>query len=91
MTNPFYCFDRAIQVGFNNTLESHHNNRTYSKLNIQRDYLENEMKYVKTFLKEIATMYAKLINQNKIKYQTIIPARFDKQDKDGQVLDEIEL
>ena len=31
------------------------------------------------------------MNQNKFKYQTVFSARFDKQDEDGQILDEIEL
>ena len=29
------------------------------------------------------------MNQNKFKYQTVFSARFDKQDEDGQMLDEI--
>ena len=29
------------------------------------------------------------MNQNKFKYQTVFSARFDKQDEDGQILDEI--
>ena len=39
----------------------------------------------------MATIYAKLINQYKFRYQTVFSARFDKQDEDDQVLDEIEL
>ena len=31
------------------------------------------------------------MNQNKFKYQTVFSARFDKEDEDGQILDEIEL
>ena len=41
-------------------------------------------------LKEMATVYARLTNQYKFKYQTVISARFDKQDEDNQVLDETE-
>ena len=39
----------------------------------------------------MAIIYARLINQYKIRYQVVFSARFDKQDEDGQVLDEIEL
>ena len=39
----------------------------------------------------MATIYATLINQYKFKYQTVFSARFDKQDADDQVLDDIEL
>ena len=35
----------------------------------------------------MATIYARLINQYKFRYQTKISARFDKQDEDNQVLD----
>ena len=39
----------------------------------------------------MATIYARLIDEFKFKYQTVFSARFDKQDEDGQVFDEIEL
>ena len=42
-------------------------------------------------MKELGTTYARLINQYKYKYQTVFSAKFDKQDKDGQMIDEIEL
>ena len=42
-------------------------------------------------MREMAISYARLINQYKFRYQTVVSARFDKQDEDGQLLDEIEL
>ena len=42
-------------------------------------------------MKEFPVIYARLINQNKIKNQTAFSARFDKQDEDNQVLDETDL
>ena len=42
-------------------------------------------------MKELSIVYAKLINQYKFRYQTVISARFDKQDENKQVLDETEL
>ena len=47
--------------------------------------------HVNKVLKEIATMYARLINQYKFKDQTVFSARFEKQDGEDQVLGEIEL
>ena len=38
----------------------------------------------------MANIYAEIINQCKFNYQTVFSARFDKQDEDDQVLDEIE-
>ena len=42
-------------------------------------------------MKELSVIYGRLINQYKFKYQTVFSARFDKQDEDNQVIDEIEL
>ena len=39
----------------------------------------------------MATIYAIIKNQYNFKYQTVFSARFDKQDEDGQLLDDIEL
>ena len=38
----------------------------------------------------MSIIYARIINQFKFKYQTVFSARFDEQDEDGQLLDEIE-
>ena len=42
-------------------------------------------------MKELSVIYSRLINQYKFKYQTVFSARFDKQEKNDQVLDETEL
>ena len=42
-------------------------------------------------MKELAVIYARLINQYKFRYQTVFSARFDKQDEENQLLDETEL
>ena len=39
----------------------------------------------------MAAIYARVINQHKFKYQTVFSAKFDKQDEDGQMFDEVEL
>ena len=39
----------------------------------------------------MASIYARLINQNKFNYQIVFSASFDKQDEDGLMLDEIDL
>ena len=50
----------------------------------------NWNKVCNKILREIATFCVRLINQYKSKNQTVIPPRLEKQDKDGQMLDEIE-
>ena len=42
-------------------------------------------------MKKLSFIYARLINQYKFKYQTVILARFDKKGEDIQVLDETEM
>ena len=93
MINPYYFTDRVLQVGFNITLESHHNNHAISILILKPNYPEFgiEVRYINKKMKELSVIYARLINHFKFKYQTAVPARFDKQDEDNQVLDESEL
>ena len=93
MINPYYFTDRASQVGFKIILDSHNLHHANSKLTIIPNYPEFgiEVRYINKIMKELAVIYARLINQYKMKYQTVFSARFDKQDEDGQLLDEIEL
>ena len=93
MINPYYFTDRNLQVGFKINLDSHHINHANSKLTITPNFKEFgiEVRYINKIMKELAIIYARLINQYKFKYQTVFSARFDKQDEDNQVLDETEL
>ena len=50
-----------------------------------------EIRYINKILNEMSTIYARLINQYKFKYQTVFSAKFDNQKEDEQVLDETEL
>ena len=93
MINPYYFTDRALQIGFKINLDSHNLHHANSKLTIIPNYPEFgiEVRYINKILKELAVIYARLINQYKFKYQTVFSARFDKQNEDNQVLDETEL
>ena len=93
MLNPYYFTDRNLQVGFKNELDSHHINYANSKLTISPNYPEFgiEILYINKIMKDLSIIYARLINQNKFKYQTVFSARFDKQDENNQVLDETQL
>ena len=85
--------DRALQVGLNITLDSHHINHSNSELIINSKYKDIgiEIRYISKILKEMATVFARLKNQYKFKYQTVFSARFDGQDEDNQVLEESEI
>ena len=93
MINPYYFTDRASQVGFKINLASHHINHANSKITIMPNYPEFgiEVRYINKIMKELAVLYARLLNQYKFRYQTVFSARFDKQDEDNQSLDETEL
>ena len=93
MINPYYFTNRALQVAFKINLDSHHINHANSKLTITPNFPEFgfELRYIKKIMKELATIYARLINLYIFKYQTVFSARFDQQDEDGELLDEAEL
>ena len=93
MINPYYFTDKNSRVGFKINLDSHNLHHTISKLNITPNHPEFgiEVHYINKNIKELAVVYARLINQNKFKYQTVFSEKFDKQDEDNQVLDEREL
>ena len=93
MITPYYFTNRAIKVGFKINLDSQHIIHANSKSTILPNHTEFgiELRYINKFMKELAMIYATLINQNKFKYQTVFSARLDKQDECGQLLDETDL
>ena len=93
MINPYYFSDRNLQIAYKINLDSHHINHLNSKLTISSNF-ENtgiEFRFINKIMREMAIIYARLINQYKFKYQVVFLARFDKQNEDGLLLDETEL
>ena len=70
MINPYYFIAENLKIGFKINLESHNNNHANSFLNILPNFPDNgiETRYIDKILKEMATIYARLINQYKSKY-----------------------
>ena len=93
MINPYYFTDRNLKVGFKINLDSHNLHHANSKLTTIPNYPEFgiDVRYINEIMKELSVIYARLINHYKFKYQTVFSARFDKQDENGQLLDETEL
>ena len=93
MINPYFFTNRALQVAFKINLDSRHKNHANSKLTITPNFPEFgiKLRYINEIMKELAMIYARLLNQYKFKYQTVFSAKFDQQDEDGELLDEIEL
>ena len=74
-------------------LDSQHINHANSNLTVTPNYplFGIEVRCVSKIMRDLSAIYARLINQYKFRYQTVLSARFDKQIEDNQVLDELEL
>ena len=93
MNNPYYFIDENLKIGSKINLESHNINHANSLLNIEPNFpaIGIETRYIKKILKEMATIYDRLINHYKFKYHIIISARFYKINEEDQRSDEIEI
>ena len=88
MLNPYYFKDKDFYNFLKINLDSHHINHLNSKITISSttEYNDISISLINILVKEMATIYAKLISQFKFKYQCTFLARFDKQDEDGRVI-----
>ena len=93
MSNLNYFTGRSLRVGFNINLDNHHINHARSNLTITQNYPEFgiETRHINKITKEMAIIYGWILYHYKFKYQGVFSARFDKQDEDDQMLDEIDL
>ena len=82
-----------MKIGFKINLESHNNKHANSFLNIESTLPDFgiETRYINKILKEMATIYARLINQYKFKYHILFLASFYKINEEDQRSDKIEL
>ena len=69
MINPYYFIDEIVKMGFKFNLETHNVNHANSFLNIIPNFpdIGIETRYNNKILKEMATIYARFINQYKFK------------------------
>ena len=93
MINPYYFIDEILRKCFKINLESHSINHANSFLNIESNFSDKgmETRYINKILREMAIVYARLINQYKFKYHIIFSASFHKIIEKDQRSDEIEL
>ena len=95
MINPYYFIDENLKIGFKINLESHNNNHSNSLLNIEPNFpdigIQTRYVNVNKILKEMTTIYSRLINQYKFKYHILFSASFYKNNEEDQRSDEIEL
>ena len=82
-----------MKIGFKIILESLVLNHASSVLAITPIFpeLSNKTRNINTFVKEMATIYARLINQNYFKYRIIFSASFYRINEEDQRSDGIEI
>ena len=93
MNNLYYFIDKNFKNGFKINLDGHIINLAKSILSITPNSPEFgiETSYINKIIKELYVLYARLIIQNKITYQTLFSASFYKYKEEDQRSDEIEL
>ena len=93
MINPYYFIDENLKNGFKINLESLNISHANSILTITPNFQEFgiEFRYNNKIVKELSVIYARLINQYKFKYHTLISASFYKINEEDQRDNEIEL
>ena len=82
-----------MKIGFKKILDSHNIIHAIFILSIKPLYIHFgiETRYNMKVLKEMATIYARLVNQYKFRCHTKFSARFHKINEDDQGCDEIEV
>ena len=93
MINTYYFIDENLKIGFKIDLESHNIIHANSILTITPNFpdIRIETRYIIKVLKEMATIYARLMNQYKFKYHILFSASFYKIDEEDPRSDETEL
>ena len=93
MINPYYFTDENLKKVFKIIVESHYNNHAKSLLNVIRNFTDigTEPRYINKILKELAIIYARLINHYKFEYHILFSASFYKINEEDQKSDEFEL
>ena len=91
MIRPYNFTNENLKNGFKVNLESHNVNHTNSISTITTKYTDFgfETIYINKIIREMATSYARLINQNKFKYHIIFSACFFRNNEEDQRSDKL--
>ena len=75
-----------LKIGFKINLESHNINHASSLVNIEPNFpdIGIETRYINKILKEMATIYASLINQYRFNYHIVFSTSFYKNNEEDQ-------
>ena len=93
MITPYYFIEENLKIGFKINLESLNFSHANSILTITTNFPEFgiEVRFINKIVKELSVIYARLINQYKIKYHTLFSASFYKINEEDQRYNELEL
>ena len=88
MKSLYYFNDENLKTGFKNNLQSHDIKDANSILILKGKYTDSEIetRYNKRISNEMATFYARLINQYKFKLNVLFSAIFSKNKEDDQIV-----
>ena len=80
MINPYYLTDGKLKIGFKINLDSHNIDHANSISSIEPIFQKFgiEIAKINKILKEMASIYARLINQFKFIYHTLFSGSFYK-------------
>ena len=89
---PYYFADRDLQIGFKLNLDSHNISHAHSILTITPKFPDFaiEFRYINKTFREMATIYARLINQYIFKYQISFSASFYRVNREDQRSNDIQ-
>ena len=91
--SPYYFIDKNLKIGFKINLDSQNINHANSILNITPIHSDFgiETRYINKILKEMATIFARLLNQYNFKKHIFFSASIYKINEEDQRSDELEL
>ena len=93
MINPYFFIDENIKICLEINLESHKIIHANFTLNVFPSFLDIdiETRFTNKVMEEMATIYARLINQYKHKYHTLFSTSFHKINGEYQKCEETDL
>ena len=93
LINPYYFIDENLKTGFKINLISHNFNHANFLLTIIPHCPDfgTEIRYINKTMKEMATLYARLMNQYENKHHKLFSASFDMINEEDRRSDETEL
>ena len=89
------CFstDRILKFAYDIIIDNHHSNDVNSLITIVSNFnnIRIDIIHITKVMEEMANFNAKIINQNRFKYQLTFSPIFIEYGEDGEIINQIEL